>query len=205
MESRKITIVLTKEQTKKVIMSSAETLGELKEDLTTNGIDYTDMTFYEGLSKTELKSDSSILPKDVPYKDRVTNELVFMITNANKKISSGNNDRINAYKFIKKNNLSKKFMSEYGRSYVICPTVDLINFISANKKPSVKKGVEYIDVQAREAIKIILDNMVIDDIMKKDLDKIAFLNNYTSSYTSTNHKTNCPYSDEEIGNILDED
>lgn len=89
MENRKITIVSTRTQKKSVIMSAATTLAELKSDLRANGIDYEDMTFYEGLSKVELKDDASILPHDVPYKDKVTNELVFMLTTANKKIKSG--------------------------------------------------------------------------------------------------------------------
>lgn len=89
METRKITIVSTKDQSKKVIMSSATTLAELKSDLRQNGIDYAGMTFFEGTSKTELKNDASVLPHDVPWKDTVTNELVFMLTNTNKKIKSG--------------------------------------------------------------------------------------------------------------------
>lgn len=89
MESRKITIVSTKNQTKKVIMSSATTLAELKADLRQNGIDYQDMTFFEGTSKVELKTDNSIIPHDVPWKGTTTNELVFMLTNTNKKIKSG--------------------------------------------------------------------------------------------------------------------
>ena len=48
MEARKITIVSTKTQKKSVIMSGAETLGELKNDLRNAGIDFEDMTFYEG-------------------------------------------------------------------------------------------------------------------------------------------------------------
>lgn len=89
MENRKIIIVSTRTQKKSVIMSAATTLAELKSDLRANGIDYEDMTFYEGLSKVELKDDASMLPHDVPYKDKVTNELVFMLTTANKKIKSG--------------------------------------------------------------------------------------------------------------------
>lgn len=89
MEARKITIVSTKTQKKSVIMSAATTLAELKTDLRQNGIDYTGMTFYEGTSKTELKNDASVLPHDVPYKGILTNELVFMLTNTNKKIRSG--------------------------------------------------------------------------------------------------------------------
>ena len=76
MESRKITIVSTKTQKKSVIMSEAETLRELKHDLDNAGIDYSDMTFYEGTSKTELKTDDSVLPKDVPYTNRTTGETV---------------------------------------------------------------------------------------------------------------------------------
>lgn len=69
MESRKITIVSTKNQTKKVIMSSATTLAELKADLRQNGIDYQDMTFYEGTSKVELKTDNyrGTTEKDIEY------------------------------------------------------------------------------------------------------------------------------------------
>ena len=89
MEPRKITIIQTKEQRKSVIVTAATTLAELKSDLRTYGINYNDMTFYEGTSKIELKNDASILPHDVPYKGTITNELVFMLTNTNKKIRSG--------------------------------------------------------------------------------------------------------------------
>ena len=86
MEARKITVVSTRNQKKSVIMSAATTLAELKADLRQNGIDYEGMTFYEGLTHTELLTDEAILPHDVPYKGATTNELVFMLTNPNKKI-----------------------------------------------------------------------------------------------------------------------
>lgn len=95
MEKRKITVVSTKTMDKKVILSGAETLGELKSELIAEGMDLTDLTFYEGISKTELISDESFLPKDLPYINRktgetiITNELVFMLTMPNKKIKSG--------------------------------------------------------------------------------------------------------------------
>ena len=97
MEIRKITVVSTKNQTKKVIMSSATTLAELKADLRLNDIDYEGMTFFEGTSKIELIDDNSILPHDVPYKGTITNELVFMLTNTNKKIKSGAMSRMKVY------------------------------------------------------------------------------------------------------------
>ena len=78
MEARKITVIESSKQSKKVILSEATTLGELKADFMANGIDCTNMDFYEGISKTELKSDSSILPTNVPYKGTTTNELPLM-------------------------------------------------------------------------------------------------------------------------------
>ena len=89
METRKITIISTKNHNTKVINSAATTLAELKSDLRNTGIDYTNCTFFEGLTKTELKNDAAILPHDVPYKGTTTNNLVFMITNASKKIQIG--------------------------------------------------------------------------------------------------------------------
>lgn len=89
MEARKIVIVQTKNQKKSVVMTAATTLGELKEALRETGIDYEGMTFYEGLSKTELKHDDAILPHDIERNGVVTNELVFMLTNTDKKIKSG--------------------------------------------------------------------------------------------------------------------
>ena len=89
MEKRKITVIPTKTHKTQVIESAATTLAELKADLTKAGIDYTDCTFFEGLTKIELKNDAAILPHDVPYKGTTTNNLVFMITNASKKIRSG--------------------------------------------------------------------------------------------------------------------
>ena len=65
METRKITIVATREQKKYVIDSAATTLGELKADLDNVGINYEDMTFMEGLTRTEILRDDSLLPHDV--------------------------------------------------------------------------------------------------------------------------------------------
>ena len=132
METRKITIVSTKNQKRYTIMSAATTLAELKADLRQNNIDYTDMTFYEGTSKTELKDDASVLPHDVPYKDIVTNELVFMLTNTNKKIRSGSMTRAEAYIAIKANNLQDECMRRFGKNFTMCKTVDLVTLVEEN-------------------------------------------------------------------------
>ena len=134
MESRKITIVQTKNQRKSVIMSAATTLAELKSDLRANGIDYDGMTFFEGTSKVELKNDASVLPHDVPYKGTVTNELVFMLTNTNKKIRSGatNMSRMEAYNAIKSMGLQDACVKKFGKNFTMCKTIDLIALIQSN-------------------------------------------------------------------------
>ena len=134
MEARKITVVQTKNQKKSVIMSAATTLAELKSDLRANGIDYDGMTFFEGTSKVELKNDASVLPHDVPYKGTVTNELVFMLTNTNKKIRSGatNMSRMEAYNAIKSMGLQNACVKKFGKNFTMCKTIDLIALIQSN-------------------------------------------------------------------------
>ena len=142
MEARKITVVQTKNQKKSVIMSAATTLAELKSDLRANGIDYDGMTFFEGTSKVELKNDASVLPHDVPYKGIVTNELVFMLTNTNKKIRSGaiNMSRMEAYSAIKSMGLQDACVKKFGKNFTMCKTADLIALIQSNgaSKPAPK-------------------------------------------------------------------
>ena len=134
MEARKITVVQTKNQKKSVIMSAATTLAELKSDLRANGIDYDGMTFFEGTSKVELKNDASVLPHDVPYKGTITNELVFMLTNTNKKIRSGavTMSRAEAYSAIKSMGLQDACVKKFGKNFTMCKTIDLIALIQSN-------------------------------------------------------------------------
>lgn len=165
MEARKITVVSTKTQKKSVIMSGAETLGELKKDFREAGIDYEGMTFYEGTSKTELKTDESVLPKDVPYTNRTTgetkntNELVFMLTNTNKKIKSGAMTRTEAYDAIKAKGLQAECQKRFGRNFTMCKTSDLISLIESTinlpQQEEVKTGC--VDVQARAALTMLVD------------------------------------------------
>lgn len=134
MDVRKITVVQTKNQKKSVIMSAATTLAELKSDLRANGIDYDGMTFFEGTSKVELKNDASVLPHDVPYKGTVTNELVFMLTNTNKKIRSGaaTMSRAEAYSAIKSMGLQNACVKKFGKNFTMCKTIDLIALVQSN-------------------------------------------------------------------------
>lgn len=198
MEARKITVVQTKNQKKSVIMSAATTLAELKSDLRANNIDYDGMTFFEGTSKVELKNDASVLPHDVPYKGQVTNELVFMLTNTNKKIRSGATTmtRAEAYSAIKSMGLQDACVKKFGKNFTMCKTVDLIALVQSNSaaKPTPRaevkneekvetpvntpetpasNGGECVDIVARAAIsklvEILEDNGTIEDYEKEEV------------------------------------
>lgn len=137
METRKVTIINSKTQTQKVIKeSTATTLGELKSEMRSAGIDYKGMTFFEGHIRAELKDDASILPSNINYKGQIVNDLVFMLTTPNKKVASGM-DRKEAYNKIKELNLQDTCKSVLGRNYTQCPTdalIALINSYNDNKK-----------------------------------------------------------------------
>lgn len=149
MEPREILVVNTKTQSKKTITSSATTLAELKADLRAAGVDYSDMTFYEGISKTEIKTDDSQLPHDVNYKGNITNNLVFMLTTANKKVKSGAvSTRTEAYKAIKDNNLQDEVKKKFGKNFTNCGTNDLVTFVNNKEKKVAKTVIKGTSVKA---------------------------------------------------------
>ena len=216
METRKITVVETKNQKKTVIMSSATTLAELKNDLTRNGIDYTDMTFFEGVSKVELKSDNAMLPHDVPYKGATTNELVFMLTNTNKKIKSGTMSRAEAYEAIKTNKLQARCIDKYGKNFTVCKTSELIALIEENckneccmntacaksvKVAPVEEVKEFVDTNARDAIHELVGILCKGDYLT--CEEANAVNNLLRKDISTT-ETSSPYSDEEIADMMAE-
>ena len=133
MEPRKITVVSTQTQKKSVITTGAETLGELKAALTAEGICYDDMTFYEGTSRTELIDNQAMLPREVPYKGNTTNELVFMLTNTNKRIRSGAKSREELYAEIQKGGLQHDIKVRFGKNYTLCTNRDLELFLLAKE------------------------------------------------------------------------
>ena len=226
MEARKITVVQTKNQKKSVIMSAATTLAELKSDLRANGIGYDGMTFFEGTSKVELKNDASVLPHDVPYKGTVTNELVFMLTNTNKKIRSGatNMSRMEAYNAIKSMGLQDACVKKFGKNFTMCKTTDLIALVQSNgaSKPTPKaetkkeekvetpasNGDKYVDVVARAAIHrlvvILENNGTIEGYEKEEVLGILGSEVAVSAAPSEEYKPKSasPYSDDEIDDMF---
>lgn len=157
MEARKILFVMNNSSSQKSIMSEAETLGALKADMRRAGINYDNMTFYEGRTRTELKDDASVLPTNVPVAAKgttpatTTNDLVFMLTTANKKIRSGAGDRPAAYAKIKQLGLQDACKAKYGKNFTQCSTSDLEALI-ADTSPKVEPKVEAPAVEAAPII-----------------------------------------------------
>lgn len=143
MEARKILFVLSNSSNQKSIMSEAETLGALKADMRRAGINYDGMTFYEGRTRTELKDDASVLPVNVPVPAKgtnpatTTNDLVFMLTTANKKIKSGalSPERKNVLDEIKAKGLGAAVTAKFGKNATQCKTPDLLVFLAEQSKP----------------------------------------------------------------------
>ena len=129
MEPRTITVVNTNTQSKMAFTSEAETLAELKTDLQRNNIDFTDMAFFEGLTKVELVSDKTLLPRDILYKGTTTNQLVIMLTTQQKKIKSGMYNRQECYKIVKEKDLQQNVIANYNRNYTQVSTENLNKII----------------------------------------------------------------------------
>lgn len=227
MEARKITIVSTRNQKKSIIMSAATTLAELKADLRQNGIDYDGMTFYEGTSKVELKDDASVLPHDVPYKDQTTNELVFMLTNTNKKIRSGADmSRADVYAAIKAKGLQEECVKRFGKNFTKCKTADLVALINEKsvsktalstptkeEKVAETKGekskkqantAECVDTKARAALSrlltILTDNDTLEDDEAEEIEDI--LDDKATTSDDCKPSSESSYSDDEIDRMF---
>lgn len=196
MEARKITVVSSRENKRNTFMSSATTLGELKADLDANNISYTDMTFYEGISKVELINDESLLPTNVVYKGTTTNELVFMLTQANKKIKSGCEVvRSEVYRMIKEKGLQAECTRRFGKHYTNCKTSDLMSLIEeftpADAPTCVAEDV-------KQAVDLLLNALMDSEV----------ISNYTFNTVKRvlhgqNVEVESTYSSEEIDNMFD--
>lgn len=156
MENREILIANTKTQRRSKITTDATTLGELKSALNAAGIDYSGMTFTEGISKTQLLDNATQLPQNVMYKGQPTNNLVILLTNTKKNIASGIHaaDRQTAYSIIKDYGFQEDIKAVFGRNFTQVPTIDLQKFIEDRTEvevPSEANGGSDYDEDADEA------------------------------------------------------
>lgn len=177
MEARKILFVLSNSSNQKSIMSEAETLGALKADMRRAGINYNGMTFYEGRTRTELKDDASVLPVNVPVPAKgtnpatTTNDLVFMLTTANKKIKSGalSPERKNALEEIKAKGLGAAVTAKFGKNATQCKTPDLLAFLAEQSKPASQVATEAPKAKKVEEEKVAVDenpDITIKEVIK---------------------------------------
>lgn len=175
MNTKKFTVVDTRTNRTKTIESTANTVGELKADLRREGIDPTGMAIQEGLTKTELgDNDGAYLPHDVPYRGGVTNNLVFRLTQKEKKIRSGAMSRSEAYNKVKELGLTDIIANKYGKNFTMCKTSDLITEIEACKCTDKENcGCDYRPV-ILDAFEALLHALVDNDaITEEEAMKIA--------------------------------
>lgn len=199
MEARNITIVSTSNQNKYVVNTDATTLAELKAALSAQNIPYEGMTFYEGLSHTELLTDESILPHDINYKGNVTNELVFMLTNPNKKIKSGASlpeARQALYDAIDELGLKDACVSTYGKNFTQCKNSELMALIEQAQEAAANNGGDNVVVEALlKLVEILEDGEV---ILSREADEVRAVLAGEAPV-----KDNSPYSDEDIDEMFD--
>lgn len=196
MEARNITIVSTQNQHKYVVNTDATTLRELKIALNMQHIDYSGMTFYEGLSHTELLTDDAVLPHDVPYRGTTTNELVFMLTNPNKKIRSGanlDNTRAALYDTIEELGLKNLCIEVYGKNFTQCKNSELMSLIEdAQTKHNCECNCDFDVAEAfKRLIEVLVEGEFITDT---DVDHIFGTSDVKSAPS--------PYSDDEINKMF---
>ena len=160
---RKVTILSNKGTNTKVINTLATTRGELELDMTAAGINFEGMSFFEGISKTELMDSNSTLPSNLTYKGQVTNDLVILLTVKDKKIASGlDRTRKEIYKEINENNFQDEISSTYNKSYTILPNTVLNDFL--DNKMVVKESISELDLnvfqQTSFALILIIDELI---------------------------------------------
>lgn len=150
MEVREILVANTRTQKRSKITTAATTLGELKTALAEAGVDYSGMTFTEGISKTQLLDDATQLPQNVMYKGQPTNNLVILLTNTKKNIASGIGSRADAYVAIKELHLQDAIKEIFGRNYTQIPTSDLWIVINDNGDDTADEDEEEDDYEDSE-------------------------------------------------------
>lgn len=150
---RKITVIFERTNSRKIYETSAVTLGDFKEELVADGVDVDDMDFLEGVSGTELKADRSVLPTNIPYKGKVVNDLVIMMTKSNKKIESGAEitTREEAYKFIKEHGMENVIKAEFGKPYTNLQTRTLCDICNGLKTDECPKDKDF-DADCKEKV-----------------------------------------------------
>lgn len=124
--NRKITIKDSFTNSRYVVEGDINTFGELKEAARAKGMSVEGKDWCEAITRTMPTDNASILPSNVTFKGNITNDLVFLVTNTNKKISLGALSRIECYQKIKELGLQTDIKNTLGvNSYTNASTEDL--------------------------------------------------------------------------------
>jgi len=201
MTEREILIANTRTQKKSKLMTSATTLGELKAAMREAGIEYGDLTFTEGITKTQLLDDASPLPQNVMYKGQPTNNLVMLLTNTKNKIDSGCGTRQEAYAIIKENNFMQGIQEKYGYNYTNVSTEDLWDYINNNLNDDLDD--EEDEVEASPIVDYI--GGIVDELLDKgafSMDDVEALRDYLTEILEDTEQEFIESSD---GTITNED
>lgn len=172
MENREILVANTRTQRRDKVITNATTLGELKSALTEAGIDFHNMTFTEGISKTQLLDDATQLPQNVMYKGNPTNNLVILLTNTKKNIASGIMDRKEAYQTIKDNNLQDAVKEEFGRNFTQVPTSDLVEFIAQNNVSEVPEVLDEESTDTNDNLPDYIEDIITNADINSPVDSL---------------------------------
>ena len=163
MENREILVANTRTQRRDKVVTDATTLGELKSALTSAGIDFSGMTFTEGISKTQLLDDATQLPQNVMYKGNPTNNLVILLTNTKKNIASGAMSRQEAYAAIRANSLQEEVKRVFKRNFTQVPTEALETFLVKNNA---------IEVETPDTLPMFIDDIITDTNIMYPVDSL---------------------------------
>lgn len=131
---RQITIYESAQNGKITVLNDVEvnTLGELKQLLDTKGISYNDMEFIEGVTNTKLLGNNSKLPENIPFKNKVTNNLFINILRKESKIKSG----VDYYEMSRREIMdavrpySEQVRERFGRNFTQVKTSELAQFLT---------------------------------------------------------------------------
>ena len=133
--SRKILVISNQNNTKKIIESNATTRGELEQELNALGINTTEMSFFEGFSRTDLVDANSQLPAKVMYKGQEITDLIITLTpNSIKKVANGaqgsqSADRAELHRKVNEYGLKKDIKDACGKPYNMVSSDVLRRFI----------------------------------------------------------------------------
>ena len=116
MEARTIWILDRATNTHVKIITDATTFGELKQAAKAAGVRYEGKDWLERISQQSPLSDESILPTNLPWQGKVTNDWVFVLTDTNKKIKSGLG-RNEILEKVRDLGLQQELKLKYGKPY----------------------------------------------------------------------------------------